>query len=90
MDHRIYIPRDFIDSVQYWDDRLKRLRDGPEWLERIDKDLSDSDLSILRHAFLTDGHNFMNILSQHLNAVMWQEFVAYTCTQAVSGVPVLM
>lgn len=86
----ILVPHEFIDSVQNWDDKFGRLLDGNEWLESIDKDLSDSDLSVLRHAFLADGHGFMNTLSQYLKAVMWQEFVAYTCTQAVQNVPVLM
>ena len=89
-DDMIFIPREFIDSVQNWDDKFERLLDGNEWLESIDQDLSDSDLSVLRHAFLTDGHGFMKTLSQYLKAVMWQEFVAYTCTQSVSHVPVLM
>ncbi|KAJ4128006.1 hypothetical protein NW768_008290 [Fusarium equiseti] len=89
-DDEIYIPRDFIESVQSWDDIFKQLQDGNEWVERIDKELSDSDLSILRHAFLMDGHNFMSTLTQYLHAVKWQEFVAHICTHSVSVVPVLM
>ncbi|RFN47959.1 hypothetical protein FIE12Z_7682 [Fusarium flagelliforme] len=86
----IYIPRDFINSIQNWDDRFKQLQDGNEWLEGIDKDLSDSDLVILRNAFLTDGHKFMSTVIEFLNAVKWQEFVAHICTRSVAHMPVLM
>ncbi|CAG7563462.1 unnamed protein product [Fusarium equiseti] len=86
----ICIPRDFINSIQNWDDRFKQLQDGNEWLEGIDKDLSDSDLVILRNAFLTDGHKFMSTVIEFLNAVKWQEFVAHICTHSVAHMPVLM
>jgi hypothetical protein len=86
----IYIPRDFINSIQNWDDRFKQLQDGNEWLEGIDKDLTDADLVILRDAFLTDGHKFMITLIEFLNAVKWQEFVAHICTHSVAHMPVLM
>ncbi|RBR25687.1 uncharacterized protein FIESC28_01650 [Fusarium coffeatum] len=89
VDDDIYIPRNFIESVQN-NTKFKQLKDDNEWLQRIDKDLSDSDLSILRHAFLMDGHNFMNTLSQFLHTVKWQEFFAHTCTQAVSKMPILI
>lgn len=76
-DDDIYVPRNFIESVQN-NTKFEQLKDDNEWLQRIDKELSDSDLSILRHAFLMDGHNFMNTLSQFLHTVKWQEFFART------------
>ncbi|KAM0235199.1 hypothetical protein ACHAPO_005995 [Fusarium lateritium] len=89
-DDEIYIPHDFVRSVQGWDDIFKQLQDNNEWLAQVDKRLSDSELSILRHAFLTDGHNFISFLTEYLNAVKWQEFIVYICTQRISYVPVLM
>ncbi|KAM0492604.1 hypothetical protein ACHAP8_009781 [Fusarium lateritium] len=89
-DDEICIPHDFVRSVQDWDDRFKQLQDNNEWLAQVDKRLSDSELSILRHAFLTDGHNFISFLTEYLNAVKWQEFIVHICTQRISYVPVLM
>ncbi|KAG8672122.1 hypothetical protein FPOAC2_05489 [Fusarium poae] len=89
-DDEICIPHDFVRSVQGWDDRFKQLQDNNEWLAQIDQRLSDSELSILRHAFLTDGHNFISFLTEYLNAVKWQEFIVYVCTQRINHVPVLM
>ncbi|KAM0367645.1 hypothetical protein ACHAPK_007544, partial [Fusarium culmorum] len=86
----IFIPQDFVRSILGWDGRLKQLYDNNEWLAQVDKETSDSAFSILRHAFLTDGHNFISILSEYLNTIKWQEYVVHICTQRITHVPVLM
>ncbi|QPC70478.1 hypothetical protein HYE68_001230 [Fusarium pseudograminearum] len=86
----IFIPQDFVRSILGWDGRLEQLYNNNEWLAQVDKETSDSQFSILRHAFLTDGHNFISILTEYLNTIKWQEYVVHICTQRITHVPVLM
>ncbi|CAF3493409.1 unnamed protein product [Fusarium graminearum] len=89
-DAEMFIPHDFVRSILGWDGRLKQLYDNNQWLAQVDKETSDSEFSILRHAFLTDGHNFISILTEFLNTVKWQEYFVHICTQRITHVPVLM
>lgn len=55
-------------------DKVEQLYEAHPWLRELIK-AEDVDLGSLRHRFLTDGHTFMSILTEFLNAKKWQEFV---------------
>lgn len=72
----ISVPNELLALMEEPGKGLEQLREAHPWLCELEKG-SKANLQGMRQAFLADGHTFMSVLAEFLNARKWQEFVAY-------------